>query len=140
MSSQIHVKYQESTFKIINALCFYCLSELLQFLTMIFGIDRCSLYQGIFFKRTTPEVFIFTTGHETTDIPHIFPTTITFIRCIVMKLNIEHIMQSLPPLIFLLFTRGEVIFFFIFAILVSAVCGTESCSEPLGKIKSLITH
>ena len=33
-----------------------------------------------------------------------------------------------PLLIFFLFRRGELIFFFIFAILVSAVCGTGSCS------------
>jgi len=33
-----------------------------------------------------------------------------------------------PLLIFFLFRRGELIFFFIFAILVSAVGGTGSCS------------
>lgn len=70
---------------------------------------------------------------------HIFCVFFFWIRCNQTKYTVE----SLPPLWFLLFKRGEAIFFFIFAILDSWVWGTESWSEPLNqkqfRIKGLIT-
>ena len=74
--------------------------------------------------------FYFTSCYETINIPYIIPADLLFFGCITIKGNVE---ISLPPLRFLLFTRGELIFFFIFAILDSEVCGTGSWSEPLKK-------
>ena len=97
------------------------------------------------YLRELPKIFSPNARLETRDISQtklyiIIPCLLGFFFwCIVIKLNIE----SLPPLWFLLFKRGELIFFFIFAILDSGVWGTESWSEPLNqkqfRIKRLTT-